>query len=187
MMFFLISSCSSSEPKMGRRRRNCYVHPHEILLETDLVVTISGQGGLTENYTVTLTQEKIILTSRNNAKLQSCLSGTSSTLEILSGDIVSVRPPHTADTVKYSKKRRLLWPVLLVVAYPGEGKAGRRKRSYYFQTCGRMASRREELLQLTQVWLEAVSEVCLGRPSPVCHLLPPSSSSQPLLVILNPR
>ena len=171
---------------MGRRRRNCYVHPHEILLETDLVVTISGQGGLTENYTVTLTQEKIILTSRNNAKLQSCLSSSSSTLEILSQDIVSVRPPHTADTVKYSKKRRLLWPVLLVVAYPGEGKAGRKKRSYYFQTCGRMASRREELLQVSQVWLEAVSEVCLGRLSPVCHLVPPPSSL-PLLVILNPR
>ena len=170
---------------MGRRRRSCYIHPHEILLETDLVVTISGQGGLTENYTVTLTQEKIILTARNNAKLQSCLSSSSSTLEISSQDIVSVRPPHTADTVKYSKKRRLLWPVLLVVAYPGEGKGGRKKRSYYFQTCGRMASRREELLQLTQVWLEAVSEVCLGRLSPVCHLLPPSA--QPLLVILNPR
>ena len=170
---------------MGRRRRNCYIHPHEILLETDLVVTISGQAGLTENYTVTLTQEKIILTSRNNAKLQSCLRGTSSTVEILSSDIVSVRPPHSGDT-KYSKKRRLLWPVFLVVAYPREGKSGtRKKKSFYFQTCGRMASRREELVQLSQVWLEAVSEVCLGHISPLHHLVP--GVSQPLLVLINPR
>ena len=169
---------------MGRRRRNCYIHPHEILLETDLVVTISGQAGVTENCTVTLTQEKIILTCRNNVKLQSCLSGTSSTVEILSSDIVSVRPPHNGDTIKYSKKRRLLWPVFLVVAYPRDGKAQmRKKKSYYFQTW--MAGRREELLQVSQVWLEAVSEVCLGRLSPLRHLVP--GVSQPLLVLINPR
>ena len=30
---------------MGRRRRGEYLHPHEVLLETDLAVSVTGSGG----------------------------------------------------------------------------------------------------------------------------------------------
>ena len=166
-----------------RRRRGCYIHPHEILLETDLVVTVSGSGGAEIPVTVTLTQEKIILTSRRTgSKLTSCFSNNSEVWEIVSSDIVSVRPPHNGDSNMFGKKRRSLWPVFLIVAYPREGKGNvRKKKSYFFQLGGRSASRRDEVVQLSQVWVEAVSEICLGHR--MCHLRPPS---QPLLVLINP-
>ena len=41
---------------MDRGRPNFYIHPHEVLLETDLLVSITGSGGAETTVTVTLTQ-----------------------------------------------------------------------------------------------------------------------------------
>ena len=42
--------------KMERSRQNCYIHPHEVLLENDLLVSMTGSGGVETPVTVTLTQ-----------------------------------------------------------------------------------------------------------------------------------
>ena len=118
---------------MGRRPRSSYIHPHEILLETDLLVSVTGSGGAETPVTVTLTQEKIILTSRpqRNAGIK-CIGKSKDVAEIISSDIVSVRPPHPGENSRSSKKKKSLQPVFLVVAFPRNGKI-REKKSFFFQ------------------------------------------------------
>ena len=49
-----------------RRRSGCYVHPDEVLLQTDLLVTISGS--LSESpMTVSLTRNRIVLTMQRES------------------------------------------------------------------------------------------------------------------------
>ena len=124
-------------------------------------------------------KEKIILTGNRGNK---CLGSSPDVQEIVSTDIVSIRPPH-GDS-QFGKKKSNC-PVFLIVSYPRLGKKNpRQKKSFFFQLSGRSSSRRDEVLQLSHVWIEAVTEVCLGRQmSPMNYLLP---SSQPLLVLLNP-
>lgn len=38
-------SRAAAQWAMGRRRRGDYLHPHEVLLETDLAVSVTGSGG----------------------------------------------------------------------------------------------------------------------------------------------
>ena len=116
-------------------------------------------------------------------------SGSGGVEWIHSSDIVSVRPPNIADCVKQGRRRRS-WPVFLIIAFPRQDKAGRRqKKSFFFQ----VNQRRDEAVMISQVWVAAVLEVCLGvntlhhhhlSSSPHHHHL--SSSSAPLLVLVNP-
>ena len=168
---------------MGRRPHSTYIHPHEILLETDLLVSVTGSGGAETPVTVTLTQEKIILTSRPHRKAGiKCIGKNKDVAEILSSDIVSVRPPYHGENTRASKKKKILQPLFLVVAYPRSGNI-REKKSFFFQLTGR----REEVHQLSQIWVAAVSDICLGLQrssmSPLYSVLP---ASQPLLVLINP-
>ena len=168
---------------MGRRPRSSYIHPHEILLETELSVSVTGSAGAETPVTVTLTQEKIILTSRSQRPAGiKCLGKSQDVAEIISSDIVSVRPPYHGENSRSSNKKKILQPVFLVVAYPRIGKI-REKKFFYFQLSGR----REEAHQLSQIWVTAVSDICLGlqRSSlgPLYSVLP---ASQPLLVLINP-
>ena len=168
---------------MGRRPHSTYIHPHEILLETDLLVSVTGSGGAETPVTVTLTQEKIILTSRPHRKAGiKCIGKSKDVAEILSSDIVSVRPPYHGENTRASKKKKIMQPLFLVVAYPRSGNI-REKKSFFFQLTGR----REEVHQLSQIWVAAVSDICLGLQrssmSPLYSVLP---ASQPLLVLINP-
>ena len=143
---------------------------------------MTGSGGVETPVRVTLTQEKIILTSRPQRKVGKCIGKSEDVTEILSSDIVSVRPPYHGDNSRHSKKKKSLLPVLLVVAYPRHGNI-REKKSFFFQLTGR----REEVHQLSQIWVTAVSDICLGLQrssmSPLYSMLP---ASQPLLVLINP-
>ena len=143
---------------------------------------MTGSGGAETPVRVTLTQEKIILTSRPQRKVGKCIGKSEDVAEILSSDIVSVRPPYHGDNSRHSKKKKSLLPVLLVVAYPRHGNI-REKKSFFFQLTGR----REEVHQLSQIWVTAVSDICLGLQgssmSPLYSVLP---ASQPLLVLINP-
>ena len=124
---------------MGRKSNKGWLHPHEVLLETDLLVVT---GGKEARYTVTLTQERIIL---NSGAGQGCLGSSKTQFSILSRDIVSVRPPQQEGKAKKKKgkAKRGKFPVFMIVAFPCN-KSGnlREKQSYFFQLP--RVARREE-------------------------------------------
>ena len=127
-----------------------------------------------------------------NEPFPQCFGSGSGGVEwIHSSDIVSVRPPNIGDCVKQGRRRRS-WPVFLIIAFPRQDKAGRRqKKSFFFQ----VNQRRDEAVMISQVWVAAVLEVCLGvntlhhhhlSSAPHHHHHHLSSSSAPLLVLVNP-
>lgn len=161
---------------MGRKSGKGWLHPHEVLLETDLLVVVAGKE---TRYTVTLTQERIIL---NSGSGRGCLGSSKTQFSILSRDIVSVRPPQQEGKAKKKKKGKSKsgkYPVFMIVAFPCN-KSGnlREKQSYFFQLP--RVARREEVIQTTRVWVEAISEVCMGRTPEMAQVKPP------LLVLINP-
>jgi len=161
---------------MGRKSTKGWLHPHEVLLETDLLVVV---GGKEDRYTVTLTQERIILNSGGG---RGCFKNNKNQFSILSRDIVSVRPPQQegkAKKKKNGKSKRGKYPVFMIVAFPCN-KSGtlREKQSYFFQLP--RVARREEVIQTTRVWVEAISEVCMGRTPDMLQVKPP------LLILINP-
>ena len=86
---------------MGRKSSKGWLHPHEVLLETDLLVVVVGKE---TRYIVTLTQEQIILNSSGGNR---CFGSSETQISILSRDIVSVRPPQQERKDKKKKNKEL--------------------------------------------------------------------------------
>lgn len=93
---------------MGGKSINGGFQPHEVLLETDLLVVVAGKEA---PYTVTLTPERIILNSDSRRK---CLESSKTKFSLLSRDIVSVRPPLQEGNTKMKKGK---YPVFMIVAF----------------------------------------------------------------------
>jgi len=172
-----------SVPKVKKKKlkTKSWLHPHEVLLESNMRVV---WGGKEDNYTVTLTKERILLAPSSGP---GCLRNSRQWQHsILSKDIVSVRPPikQQAEAGKRKsgkRKKRGKHPVFMVVAFPfGQGKdAVREKVSYFFHLP--KAAKREEVNQTAQTWVEAISEVCIGQDAGEAI-----KGRLPLLILINP-